>query len=404
MRARCCVVGGGPAGVMLGYLLARSGVEVVVLEKHGDFLRDFRGDTVHASTLEALYELGILDGFLARPHTEYRRFRLNVEGRQFDVARFDKLPTHCKFIALMPQWDFLDFLTGEAAKYPSFRLLINTEATRLILEDGKVVGVLAKGPEGEIKIDADLVVACDGRHSAMRQEAELALEDFGVPVDVLWMKIPKTPDMPTDVLAYVAGGSFLILIDRADYFQAGILIVKGAFDKIRSDGLPKFRESIVALAPFLTPAIDDLTDWDQVRLLTVRIDRLKQWAREGLLCIGDAAHAMSPAGGIGINLAIQDAIATANILAEPLREGPVSLDVLRKVQERRAWPTRFLQSLQVFIHRQFLRPANPDERAGRMLRFAWAIRTFPILSSLLARIIGMGPRMEHVRTHETAAP
>lgn len=388
MRVQCCVVGGGPAGMMLGYLLARQGIEVAVLEKHKDFLRDFRGDTVHASTLEALHDLGLLDRFLLRPHQAYDKFAINIEGERLNLLNFASLPTHCKFVAFMPQWEFLDFLADEAARFPSFHLMMESEATSLIWESDRVIGVRTQSQD----VLADLVVGCDGRHSVVRACAGLHVEELGVPIDVLWTRIEKTDAMPGELLAYASKGRFLVLIDRGDYFQAGYLIAKGSFGAIKDRGIEQFRRDLAEVAPFLSDTIDNMKDWEQVKLLTVQIDRLESWCLDGLVCIGDAAHAMSPMGGVGINLAIQDAIATSNAVLRELSRGRVKLETLQDVQRRRVWPTKVLQTMQAAMHRRFLRPGGISG-LSRVLRFASRI---PAASLLLARLIGMGPRMERI--------
>lgn len=379
--------------MMLGYLLARQGIEVAVLEKHADFLRDFRGDTVHASTLHAFSELGLLDRLLELPHQKYSRFSLSLDGKFYELVRFDKLPTCCQFVAFMPQWDFLDFLADEARRFPTFRLFMRTQGVGLIEEAGRVVGVKAVGPDGEMEVRADLVVACDGRHSDIRREAGLKVQEFGAPIDVLWMRLGKIEGMPSEALGYIARGQFLVLIDRGDYYQAGYLIQKGKFEAIKAGGLDAFRRKLEDIAPFLAPVLSELADWEQVKLLTVRIDRLDNWAREGLLCIGDAAHAMSPAGGVGINLAIQDAIAASNLLAQKLISGTPTLGDLERVQARREWPTRVLQRMQRLVHRRLVRPGG-TAALNRVLR---VVSRFRFLQSLLGRFIAVGPRLEPVR-------
>jgi 2-polyprenyl-6-methoxyphenol hydroxylase-like FAD-dependent oxidoreductase len=398
-RTTCCIVGGGPAGMMLGLLLARAGVEVIVLEKHGDFLRDFRGDTIHPSTLELLHELGMLDEFLRLPHQELRRVKIKFDDEEIAGPDFSHLPTRCKFIAMMPQWDFLDFLTTRAKRYPSFRLLMNAEATGLIEEGGRVVGVRAKSEQGELNAYADLVVAADGRSSIVRERAGMEVEDFGVPIDVLWFRVTKTVDDTEPALGRIRNGKMLVTIDRGDYYQCGSIIRKGAFEEIRRRGLEVFREEIVSVAPFLRDAVGEIDDWGKVKLLTVQVNRLRQWYRPGLLFIGDAAHAMSPAGGVGINLAIQDAVAAANLLAEKLRQRDCGIDDLRRVQQRREWPARMTQGIQVFIHRQMFGSRSDPERA---LSIPWPARAIlwlltPVLRRVAARVIGIGFRAEHIQ-------
>jgi 2-polyprenyl-6-methoxyphenol hydroxylase-like FAD-dependent oxidoreductase len=399
IRTTCCIVGGGPAGMMLGLLLARAGVGVIVLEKHGDFLRDFRGDTIHPSTLELMHELGMLDEFLRLPHQELRRVKVKFEDEEIVGADFSHLPTRCKFIALMPQWDFLNFLTTQATRYTTFRLLMNTEATDLIEEDGRVVGVRAKTEQGELKAYADLVVAADGRSSIVRERAGMDVEDFGVPIDVLWFRVAKTAADTEPALGRIRNGKILVTIDRGEYYQCGSIIRKGAFEEIKRRGLETFREEIGDVAPFLRDSVGDIDDWGKVKLLTVQVNRLRQWYRPGLLFIGDAAHAMSPAGGVGINLAIQDAVAAANLLADKLRQGNCKTDDLRRVQQRREWPARMTQDIQVFIHRQMFGSRSDPERT---LSIPWPARAIlwlltPLLRRVAARVVGIGFRAEHIR-------
>src|SRR5579862_4413430 len=314
LHTSCCIAGGGPAGVMLGYLLARTGVDVVILEKHANFFRDFRGDTVHPSTLEVMYELGLLDDFLKVPHQKVTSAGGRVGDFVLEAANFSHLPTHCKFVALMPQWDFLNFLSDRGRRFPGFQLRMQCEAVDLMRDGATVVGVEAHSPEGPVYIQADLVVACDGRHSSMRRAAGLEVQEFGVPIDVLWFRISRRAGDPEQVLGNINYGKALILINRGNYYQAGLIIRKGSFDEVKSRGIGQFRHAVSQIAPYLADRTSELHDWDQIKLLTVKINRLRQWYRPGLLCIGDAAHAMSPAWGVGINLAIQDAVASANLL------------------------------------------------------------------------------------------
>jgi 2-polyprenyl-6-methoxyphenol hydroxylase-like FAD-dependent oxidoreductase len=396
VNTTCCIAGGGPAGVMLGYLLARRGVRVTVLEKHKDFFRDFRGDTVHPSTLELLRELGILEEFLRLPHQQLTSAGAVYGGFAFKLTDFRHLPTHCKFVALMPQWDFLNFLSTQAKKFPSFTLQMEHEVVDLTWAGDRVTGVEVQTPNGRAAIGADLVVGCDGRHSVTRQKAGLTLLEFGVPIDVLWFRISRHPDDPDQVLGNINYGRVLILINRGDYFQAGLIIRKGSFDDIQQRGLESFRIIIARIAPYLQDRVDELKDWEQVKLLTVQINRLKQWSRPGLLCIGDAAHAMSPAGGVGINLAIQDSVAAANLLADALLGGRVTPELLMKVQDRREFPTIMTQQLQVGAHRLFAKLfADPGPvRAPWQLKVATRI---PGIQHLMGRVVGMGIRPEHVR-------
>jgi len=394
LQTRCVIAGGGPAGIMAGYLLARAGVPVIVLEKHADFFRDFRGDTIHPSTLQLMYELGLLDQFLKQPHQEVRELRAVVNGQVVPIADFTKLPTRCKFIAFMPQWDFLNFLATRAKEFPDFQLLMQHEVIDLTFDDQRVTGVRVKTPRGELEIRADLVIGADGRHSTIQTRAGLERQDFGVPIDALWMRISKKQGDPQQSFGFFERGKLLVLLDRGDYWQCGFVIPKGGFDKIKARGMQELQNSIVSFAGFLRDRAGELDDWSKIRLLTVQINRLRDWYRDGLLCIGDSAHAMSPAGGVGINLAIQDAVATANLLAEKLRTGPVSVNDLRQVQRRREWPTRVIQAMQVFIHRNLV-TGQTSQRKGSLPIVFRLLKWFPVLRQIPARFIGIGPRPEH---------
>src|SRR5215469_4501308 len=397
LQTRCVIAGGGPAGIMAGYLLARAGVPVIVLEKHADFFRDFRGDTIHPSTLELMYELGLLNEFLKKPHQEVRELRAVVNGQPVPIGDFTKLPTHCKFIAFMPQWDFLNFLSTQAKEFPSFQLLMQHEVVDLTFNEQRVSGVRAKTPDGEFEIRADLIIGADGRHSTVQARAGLERREFGVAIDVLWMRISKKENDPKQTLGFFQQGKLLVLLDRGDYWQCGVVIPKGGFDGIKARGLQQLQKDIVSFAGFLQDRIAELDDWSQIKLLTVQINRLRNWCRDGLLCIGDSAHAMSPAGGVGINLAIQDAVATANLLAEKLRAGPVSVDDLRNVQARREWPTRLIQTMQVFIHRHVV-TGQTSNRKDSLPFVVSLLKWFPVLRQIPARFIGIGPRPEHIRS------
>ena len=399
----CCIAGGGPAGMMLGFLLARAGVEVLVLEKHGDFLRDFRGDTIHPSTLQVMDELGLLESFLTRPHQEVRELHGLIGDTDVKIGDFSHLPTRCRFIALMPQWDFLNFLAQEGARYPGFHLHMEAEVVDLVEEAGRIVGVRAQTADGEVGIRADLVIGADGRHSVVRERAGLPVKTLGAPIDVLWMRLSKHEGAAQQTAGRFNYGRLLVMLDRGDYWQCAYVIRKGGYDEIRRRGLEALREDIVKIAPFLRGRIGELKDWDDIKLLTVAVDRLERWSRPGLLCIGDCAHAMSPIGGVGINLAIQDAVAAGNILAEPLREGNLSDRHLEAVQRRRVLPTRLTQALQVFMQDRVIGPAIGSDKP---IRTPWLLRLFnqvPLLPRIPARLVGMGFRPEHVRIAAPAA-
>jgi 2-polyprenyl-6-methoxyphenol hydroxylase-like FAD-dependent oxidoreductase len=404
VSARCCIVGGGPAGMMLGFLLARAGIAVAVLEKHADFLRDFRGDTIHPSTLEVMHELGLLEEFLALPHHEAPVLAATVGGVAVQVADFRHLPTRCRFIAFMPQWDFLSFLARHGARHPGFALRMRTEATGLIEEGGRVVGVRATGPEGPIEIRADLVIGADGRHSLLRQAAGLAVEELGAPMDVLWFRLPRRDSDPEASAGRFEAGRIFIAINHGEHWQCGFVIPKDGLAATRARGLPAFREEVARLAPYAADRVGEIADWDQVKLLTVGLARLRRWHRSGLLCIGDAAHTMSPIGGVGINLAIQDAVAAANLLAEPLRRGPVEETHLAAVQRRRELPTRLTQRLQLIVQKRVVTRVLAGETAIAPPLALRLLRRFPPLQRLPARLVGMGFRPEHVRISAVPAP
>ena len=397
-RVRCCVAGGGPAGVMVGFLLARAGIATLVLEKHRDFLRDFRGDTVHPSTLEVMAEVGLLDSLLAIRHQELREIRAQIGDTEIQLADFSHLPTRCRFLAFMPQWDFLDFLAAQARRYPEFQLRLEAEVKDVVEEQGRVTGVVVESPAGVSRVAADLVIAADGRHSTVRARAGLEVQDLGAPIDVLWMHLSKRPQDPPQSLGRLSFGRLLVMLDRGDYWQCGYLIRKGRFDEVRARGIESFRGDLARVAPFLGDRLGELGDWDDVKLLSVAVDRLRRWWKPGLLCIGDAAHAMSPIGGVGINLAIQDAVAAANILARPLLAGHLSTRHLEAVQRRRMLPTRVTQGIQVFLQERVL-----DRVLGRdePMTAPWPLRLFnrwPWLRRIPPRVIGIGVRPEHVRS------
>jgi 2-polyprenyl-6-methoxyphenol hydroxylase-like FAD-dependent oxidoreductase len=398
LQADCVISGGGPAGVMIGLLLARNGLDVVVLEKHADFFRDFRGDTIHPSTIGVLGELGLRDRFLGLPHTSVRTLDAVVSGTRLHPVDFARLGPPDDFLVLAPQWDFLSFLAGEAAQSPGFRLLMETTATGLTWADGAVTGVTARGPDGDLTIAATLTVAADGRDSALREAAALRPRRFGVPIDVLWFRVPKPADPPPSTLAYLRHGSMVITIDRGDYYQTGLIIAKGGIDQLKAAGLDAFRRAVEAAAPFLHEPLATIDDWEQIKLLSVQIDRLDRWYRRGFLAIGDAAHAMSPAFGVGVNYAVQDAVAAANALVAPLRAGEVDLRVLDGIQRRRLPPVAAMQRIQLAAHRGIARPGGPKGLPDPLppaVRTALAAAT-PLLQQVTARVIGRGLRPESV--------
>ena len=399
---QCCIAGGGPAGMMLGLLLARAGVEVLVLEKHADFLRDFRGDTIHPSTLEVMHELGMLDEFLRLPHEKVYELRAQVGDVRVTIADFRGLPTHCRFVAFMPQWDFLDFLARRAGAWPTFRLRMRAEASGLLERDGRVVGLEAFTPEGPLRVHADLVVAADGRDSIVRDRAGLPVQRFGAPMDVLWFRLPRGPGDPATPTGRFEAGRIFIALNRGDYWQCGFVIAKNSLEALRARGLEAFRAEVARLAPYAAERVAEIRRWDDVKLLTVQVDRLRRWSRPGLLCIGDAAHAMSPVGGVGINLAIQDAVAAANLLAVPLAEGRVTPEDLRAVQRRRELPTRLTQRLQLLIQRRVIARVL---QTGAPLAAPLVLRVLagvPAVRRLTGRLVGLGARAEHV--HSPARP
>ena len=403
VQVRCCIAGGGPAGMMLGFLLARAGVEVLVLEKHGDFLRDFRGDTIHPSTLQLMHELGMLEDLLRRPHQQAHQLTGYVSDWEVVVVDFSHLPTRCRFVAFMPQWDFLNFLDERGRRYPTFHVRMQTEVTGLLVEGERVRGVSATTPAGPLEVRAELVVGADGRHSTVRDRAGLEVQDLGAPIDVLWMRLSRRPGDPRQPLGRFDRGKIFVMLDRGDYWQCAYVIPKGGIEEIRQRGLDAFRDAVAAIAPFMRDRVGELRDWNDIKLLTVVVDRPASWYRPGLLCIGDAAHAMSPIGGVGINLAIQDAVAAANILAKPLREGAVTAADLGKVQRRRMFPTRLTQSLQVFIQNRVISRVLAGQQR---LALPWPLRLlrrWPFLRRIPARVIGIGFRPEHVRTPDAFA-
>jgi len=399
IHARCCIVGGGPAGMMLGYLLGRAGIETLVLEKHADFFRDFRGDTVHPSTLQVMDELGLIDGFLKLPHQQLQKMDGKFGATSIRVADLSRLNVKYNFVAFMPQWDFLNFLRESGRRFASLRVMMNTEATDLIWSGETVVGVKAETPEGPVEIRSDLTVGCDGRHSIVRQRANLEVEEIGAPMDVLWFRAGKQANQNESLFARLEPGKMLITFDRGDYWQCAYVIAKGQYDAVKAHGLEAFRNDVIGMAPILASGIADVRSWDDVKLLTVAINRLKHWTRAGLLCIGDAAHAMSPVGGVGVNLAVQDAVATANLLAEKLAGGCPSEHELDAVRRRREFPMRVTQAMQVVVQNQLNNVALKGE--GRPLRpplFVRVVNAIPWLQGITARFVALGVRPEHVHS------
>ena len=403
IATRCCIVGGGPAGMMLGYLLGRAGVETIVLEKHADFFRDFRGDTVHPSTLQVMDELGLIDGFLKLPHQEIQKMEGQFGGSSIRISDLSRLKTKYPFIAFMPQWDFLNFLRESGKRFPPLQVMMSANATDLVRFDGVVSGVTVETPEGPLQIRADLTIACDGRHSVVREQAGLELEEIGAPMDVLWFRAGKRGEESESVFARVERGRMMVTFDRGDYWQCAYVIPKGEYDAVKARGLDALRDDIVRMAPVLRSGIAEVKSWDDVKLLTVAINRLKRWAQPGLLCIGDAAHAMSPVGGVGVNLAVQDAVATANLLATRLATGRPSEHELDAVQKRREFPVRMTQAMQVAVQNNLISVAlQPGQGPLRPPLFAKLINAVPWLQGFTARFIGLGVRPEHVRSPEAA--
>jgi 2-polyprenyl-6-methoxyphenol hydroxylase-like FAD-dependent oxidoreductase len=403
LSAQCCIAGGGPAGMMLGFLLARAGVRVVVLEKHPDFLRDFRGDTVHPSTLEIIHELGLLDQFLKLPHRTVDRLALEIGGQVVRMIDLTHLPTQCKYIALMPQWDFLNFLADHGRRYRQFDLRMRAEVIDLIEEAGRVVGVRVTTPEGELAVHADVVVGCDGRHSTVRDKAGLQSDDYGAPMDVLWFRMTRRDSDGADVFGHFEAGALLVMLDRGDYWQCAYVIPKGGIDRVKANGIEAFRAQVVALSPFLADRIGELGSFDDVRLLSVMVNRLRQWWRPGLVCIGDAAHAMSPIGGVGINLAVQDAVAAANRLAAPLRSGTTTNGDLQAIQARRDFPARMTQKIQLTMQNRIIGPALQGTRQLKPPLLFKLFDAFPILRRIPARLLALGIRPEHVQTPDSGS-
>jgi 2-polyprenyl-6-methoxyphenol hydroxylase-like FAD-dependent oxidoreductase len=403
IHATCAIAGGGPAGMMLGYLLARAGIEVVVLEKHRDFLRDFRGDTIHPSTLELMYELGLLDEFLKLPHQRVERLTVQVGNESLRIIDLTHVPTHCKYIALMPQWDFLDFLAAHAKRYKCFDLRMRAEATDIIEEGGRIVGVRAHAPDGDLVIRVDLVVGADGRHSIVREKAGLKSDDYGAPMDVLWFRLSRKNTDEGDTFGHIEAGVMLVMLNRGDYWQCAFVIPKGGIERVKEAGLDAFRARVVTLTPYFADRIGELKSWDDIKLLSVTVDRLQQWWRPGLICIGDAAHAMSPIGGVGINLAIQDAVAAANRLAAPLKAGTASDDDLRAIQARRTFPVRFTQGLQLTMQKQIIGRALTTTQRPKPPFLFKMFDKLPLLRRIPGRLLAVGVRPEHIHTAEATA-
>ena len=400
IKTRCCIVGGGPAGMMLGYLLGRAGIDTIVLEKHADFFRDFRGDTVHPSTLQVMYELGLSDGFLKLPHQKLQKMDGKFGDISIRIADLSRLRVNFPFIAFMPQWDFLNFLREAGKRYPSLKVMMNADAADLLWSSETVVGVKAVTPEGPLEIRADLTIGCDGRHSIVRDKAKLVVDEIGAPMDILWFRAAKGEESES-VFARVETGKMMVTFDRGNYWQCAYVIAKGQYEAVKARGLDAFRHDVVRMAPILKMGMADVRNWDDVKLLTVAINRLKRWTRPGLLCIGDAAHAMSPVGGVGVNLAVQDAVATANILAAKLRDGCPSENELDAVRRRREFPVRMTQRMQVVVQNNIISAAlRPGEQPLKPPMLVRLVNAVPWLQGITARFVGLGVRPEHVRSPE----
>ena len=404
IQTHCCVVGGGPAGMMLGYLLGRAGIETVVLEKHGDFFRDFRGDTVHPSTLQVMDELGLIDGFLKVPHQQLQKMDGQFGDDSIRIADLSRLDVKYPFIAMMPQWDFLNFLRESGKRFACLNVMMNASATDLIRSGDAVVGVTADTPEGPVEVRAGLTIGCDGRHSMVRERAGLEVEGIGAPMDVLWFRAGRRANETENLFARVQTGKMLVTFDRGDYWQCAYVIAKDQFDAVKARGLDVFRNDVIGMAPILSAGMADVNSWDDVKLLTVAINRLKRWTLPGLLCIGDAAHAMSPVGGVGVNLAIQDAVATANLLAAKLAavkdsRGCPSEDDLDAVRRRRTFPVRMTQTMQVVVQNNIISVAlKPGNQPLRAPLFARLVNAIPWLQGITARFVAIGVRPEHVHS------
>lgn len=405
VKVRCCIVGGGPAGMMLGYLLGRAGIDVVVLEKHADFFRDFRGDTVHPSTLQVMDELGLIDGFLKLPHQRLQKMDGLFGGTPVRIADLSRLRTKYPFIAFMPQWDFLNFLREAGQRFASLKVMMNTEAVDLIRRGETITGVRAKTPDGIVDIEADLTIACDGRHSIVREHAGLEVEEIGAPMDVLWFRAGRNPDETENVFARVEPGKMMVTFDRGDYWQCAYVIAKGQYDAVKARGLQALLDDVVRMAPILKSGIADVKSFDDVKLLTVAINRLTRWTRPGLLLIGDAAHAMSPVGGVGVNLAVQDAVATANLLADKMQHGCPSEDDLDAVRRRREFPVKMTQAMQMIVQNNIISGALQDgDRPLKVPLVVRLITAVPWLQGIPARLLALGVRPEHVQSKAVPAP
>ncbi len=399
IQVRCCIAGGGPAGMMLGYLLGRAGIDTVVLEKHADFLRDFRGDTVHPSTLRIMHELGLLEEFLKLPHSKIRSLSAEIGRASFKIAEFGRLSPPGNFVALMPQWDFLNFLVQQGHRFASLKVLMSAEVTGLIETGERVAGVRAVSRGAPLEVRADLVVGCDGRASTVRAASGLVVEDLGSPIDVLWFRLSKKDSDPGQVAGHLGQDKMLVTIDRNDYWQCAFVIDKGGMERVRASGLEAFKAAVVDGAPYLSDRVQELRSFDDVKLLSVAVDRLTTWSKPGLLCIGDAAHAMSPIGGVGINLAIQDAVATANLLAGKLKDGTLQDGDLDAVHRRRLFPVKVIQGFQVLVQNRILKPRVSGSAAE--LKVPWPLKV--LNASAWARrwpaqLLGVGVRPEHVRS------
>jgi 2-polyprenyl-6-methoxyphenol hydroxylase-like FAD-dependent oxidoreductase len=399
LHTRCCIVGGGPAGMMLGYLLGRAGIETLVLEKHADFFRDFRGDTVHPSTLQVMDELGLIGEFLKLPHQELQKMDGKFGATTIRVADLSRLNVKYPFIAFMPQWDFLNFLRERGKPFASLKVMMSANVTDLIWSGDTVAGVNADTADGPVEIRADLTIGCDGRHSVVRERAGLEVEEIGAPMDVLWFRAGRQPSESESLFARIGTGEMLVTFDRGDYWQCAYVIGKGQHDAVKARGLDAFRSDVIGMAPILASGMSEVKSWDDVKLLTVSINRLKRWTRPGLLCIGDAAHAMSPIGGVGINLAVQDAVATANLLAEKLATACPSEPELDAVRRRREFPVRMTQAMQVAVQNNIISVAlKPGGKPLRPPLFLRLVSALPWLQRIAARFVAVGVRPEHVRS------